>query len=132
MGRTKKAGKPKAGKDAPAAEAAGGAADDGPSTSYDATLPDNLELVRTRVVCGTDRNLHVSAALGKRHSRRKRAAAAARRGAVESPPFPHAPPCAAAACCRRHRSFACPAPPGADVVHGRGQPVGQHGRGRSV
>lgn len=35
-------------------------AGDGPSTSYDAKLPDALELQRTRIICGTDRNLHVS------------------------------------------------------------------------
>ena len=54
MGRTKKKGVA-----APEATAAA-ADDDGPSTSYDARLPDNLELARTRVVCGTDMNLHVS------------------------------------------------------------------------
>ena len=61
MGRTKKAAKPKAAKEeAAAAPADAPMADEGPSTSYDATLPDNLELARTRVICGTDKNLHVS------------------------------------------------------------------------
>lgn len=58
MGRTKKAGQAKA-----AADAAAKAADDGPSTSYDATLPSNLELARTRVVCGTDMNLHTTSTI---------------------------------------------------------------------
>ena len=94
MGRTKKAGQAKA-----AADAAAKAADDGPSTSYDATLPSNLELARTRVVCGTDMNLHVSPSTG--------VAAAAVAGRVLTPPCMVAccrrrrqPPPAAAACCR--------------------------------
>ncbi|KAL4433723.1 hypothetical protein ABPG75_000164 [Micractinium tetrahymenae] len=58
MGRTKKAAQPQAAKGAAAA-----AADVGPSTSYDATLPDNLEVARTRVVCGTDMNLHTTSTI---------------------------------------------------------------------
>lgn len=62
MGRTKAAGKSKkaAAEAPPPAAAAAMAPDDGPSTSYDAKLPDALELQRTRVVCTPDRNLHVS------------------------------------------------------------------------
>ena len=64
MARTKKKAQPgggaAAGGAADAAAAAGG--DDGPSTSYGTSLPEHLELARSRVVCGTDMNLHVSAA----------------------------------------------------------------------
>ncbi|PSC68794.1 DNA-directed RNA polymerases I and III subunit RPAC1 [Micractinium conductrix] len=44
-----------------AAAAAGQAADGGPSTS--GRLPDNLELARTRVVCGPDMNLHTTSTI---------------------------------------------------------------------
>ena len=45
--------------------------DEGPSTSYGASgLPPHLELARTRVVCGTDVNLHVSYEQGAQDSLR--------------------------------------------------------------
>lgn len=59
MARTKKGKKEEGG----AAAAAAAAVDDGPSTSYDATLPASLEEQRTRIVCKPDRNLHVRCAL---------------------------------------------------------------------